>query len=407
VECRVLHFLIEGTSAVRCTGIPRFLCFTGNPVVSCNLKSNYTAQLHSHATMAKVRAFLVFSLVLALDALELSRRKLIRDGVVLSSGGVLVFPKAAEAARGAAELDFEYYMRDLVGGNQKVGNILPSPPPDLPPPREVTNPLRDLLLNNACTVDCLTTLALVEVVLSTGPPGPPEDPRQLEKDIEKSVRFYRENSKRSFFSRAPWKEESVSDQYYFDLTSYALWRTAADMLPNFRDRDTFVRKLGRFLYSNALKYELLRSNPIKGSLVGSKGSMTELLDLFTTNGFCHSYRIGESFKKDEDQKPNFDKFDDDAVASGASVDCLVSIFEPATLGASLQITGEQSRFAPDFVGTTLAAMWESAGIQSSWESFFVDPKYRPNPKGESVIAASIPYALFPLGLTSILRLLSE
>lgn len=355
----------------------------------------------------RVNAFLVLSLVLGIDTLEVSRRKLLH-GVTWGSGGFLAFPKAAEAARGAAELDLEYYMRDLVGGNQKEGNILPSPRPTLPPPRKIKDPLRGLLLNNACTVDCLTTLALVEVVLSSGPPGPREDPRQLERDIEKSVRLYRENAKRSFYSRAPWKEEDVSDQYYFDLTTYALWRTAADQLPNFKDRDTFVRKIGRFIYNNALTYGLLRTKPKKGSLVGSVRCMTELLDLFTSNGFCKGYRIGEAFKNKEDQRPIFDELDDDAVVSGTSVDCLVSIFEPATLGASLQITGEQSRFAPDFVGATLAAMWETGGFQSSWETLFVDPVYRPNPKGEFVTAGPILYAQVPLILTRILsRLLSE
>jgi hypothetical protein len=67
------------------------------------------------------------------------------------------------------------------------------------------------------------------------------------------------------------------------------------------------------------------------------------------------------------------------MAAGGAVDCLVSIYEPSTLGASLQITGEQSRFGPDFVGTTLAALWEATGVRSSWETFFVDPKCCPNP----------------------------
>jgi hypothetical protein len=333
--------------------------------------------------MANVRACLVLSLGFSVDALSVSRRQLIRDGVVLSSGGVLVVrPTASEAARGAAELDLEYYLRDLVGGNSKGGNVLPSKSPPLPPPRKLTDPLRNLLLNDACTVDCLSTLALVEVVLRSSPPGPPEDPRQLEKDIEKSVKAYREKAKRSFYSRAPWNEESVSDQYYFDLTSYALWRTAADLLPNYKDRDTFVRRLGRFVYKNALGYNLLRTRPIKkASLVGTIDSTVEILDLFTTSGFCKGYRLGEDFKKKDDQRPVFDELDDNALTGGARVDCLVSVFEPATLGASLQITGEQSRFVPDFVGATLAAMWETAEIQSSWETFFVDPEYRPNPKG--------------------------
>jgi len=284
--------------------------------------------------------------------------------------------------RGAAELDFEYYMRDLVGGNKVEGNVLPSKAPSVPPPREVKDPLRSLLLNDSCSQDCLSVLALIEVVLEAMPPGPEEDPRQLEREIQKSVNGYRNKARKSFFARAPWKVESVSDQYYFDLTSYALWRTAADLLPNFRNRDKFIRRLGRFTYQNCRKYKVLTAKPFKkGSLVGTKDSVVEILDLYAESGFCKGYRLGESVKRKEDELPLFDELDDDAVASGLSVDCLVSVFEPATLGASLQLTGEQSRFAPDFVGATLAAMWEAAGIQSSWETFFVDPEYRPNPKG--------------------------
>lgn len=357
---------------------------------------------NSDRTMAKRRASLFLSLVLSLDALAVSRRQLLRDGAVLTSGAALVVPEAASAARGAAELDFEYYMRDLVGGNQREGNVLPSQPPYMPPPRTVTDPLRNLLLNDDCNVDCLSVLALVEVAFRSSPPGPPEDPRRIEMDIEKSVHSYREKAKRSFYSRAPWKNEHVSDQYYFDLTSYALWRTAADLLPNYRDRDTFVRTLGRFIYENALKYELLQTRPITtGSLVGTTACVVEILDLFTANGFCKGYRVGQDFKKKEDQRPVFDELDDDALRGGASVDCLVSVFEPATLSASLQITGEQSRFAPDFVSATLAAMWETAGVKSSWESFFVDPEYRPNPKGAftnchircGTISDAVPYPM--------------
>lgn len=63
------------------------------------------------------------------------------------------------------------------------------------------------------------------------------------------------------------------------------------------------------------------------------------------------------------------------------MDVLVTVRQPATLGASLQITGEQSRFAPDFVGPTLAALWQDvAGLSATWETYFVDSTYRPNPK---------------------------
>jgi hypothetical protein len=327
---------------------------------------------------------LLFSWALSIDAFSVSRRLILRHGVLLTGGAVVLIPTCANSIRGAAELDLEYYIRDLVGGNRKEGNILPTKAPAPHPPRRVSDPLQNLLLNDDCNVDCLTALALVETIFQFSPPGPPEDPRRIELDIERSVKSYRDKAKKSFYVRAPWMEEHVTDQYYFDLTSYALWRTAADLLPSYVARDAFVRKLGRFIYENALKYKLLTRPAGKtadGSVLRTIGQMEELLGLFKANGFCSDYRIGEAVRTKQDERPVFDEFDDKALASGATVDCLVSVFDPATLGASLQITGEQSRFAPDFVGATLAAMWESEGYQATWEAFFVDPTYRPNPKG--------------------------
>mmetsp|Transcript_4885 Transcript_4885/g.10769 ORF Transcript_4885/g.10769 Transcript_4885/m.10769 type:complete len:111 (+) Transcript_4885:2-334(+) len=92
-----------------------------------------------------------------------------------------------------------------------------------------------------------------------------------------------------------------------------------------------------------------------------------------------SYRLGG---EDESRRGRyvFDELDDDDIKSGSTVDCLASIYEPAVLSSALQITGEGSRFSPDFVGSTMAAVWEEAGIKASYESYFVDPVYRPNPK---------------------------
>jgi hypothetical protein len=328
-------------------------------------------------TMAAIALLLL--ILPSTDGLSLSRRKLLRNGILAGSGGILLSPDTANAARGAFELDMEYYVRDLVGGNSKEGNVLPSAPPIRSAPRTLSDPLLSLLLNDDCSSACLSTLALVQAVQQ----ATKRDEKSIETDIQQRVRDYRAKSSRSFSTGAPWQVEHVSDQYYFDLTAYALWRTAADLLPNYLDRDRFVRSLGRLIYAKARADGILRQpQPKKDSLAGSVASMTELLDAFTSAKFCKGYRIGEQSKdKKEEEKPIvFDELDDDALASGLSVDCLVSVFEPATLGASLQITGEQSRFAPDFVAAALAAVWETAGVQSSWETFFVDPEYRPNPK---------------------------
>ena len=312
-------------------------------------------------------------------------------------------PQPALAARGAAELDLEFYVRDLVGGNKKEGNILPSAPPVVSPPRTLQGPLLPLLLNDDCSSACIPTQALIELLSNT---NSNKSASSLEKMIQDSVNGYRERTSRSFASRSPWKDEHVSDQYYFDFTSYALWRTAADMIPNYTNRDIFVRSVGRKLYQQIRSNNLIRASPkAAGSSGGSSGTkqplqdslqdIIQVLDLFQSSGFCKGYRIRTqdtdivtTGKNDNNSDKVFDELDEDSLLSGMSVDCLVSIYEPATLGASLQITGEQSRFSPDYIGPTLAAIWEEGSahgggdvkITSSWETLFVDPVYRPNPK---------------------------
>jgi len=202
----------------------------------------------------------------------------------------------------------------------------------------------------------------------------------------------RERTKKSFLTKAPWKEEDISDQYYFDFTIYALWKTAAQMIENVQNRDRFMRNIGRLLISKLEKENLLTPSLLvqqkgqskdNGVLVGSIPAIMEVLNIFKTSKYCKNFRIRSSDNAGsvDDDVPVFDELDDESLGMVGTTNCLVSIYEPAVLGASLQLNGENSRFAPDFVGTSLAAVWERyGGIRTTWDVFFVDPEYRPNPK---------------------------
>lgn len=273
-------------------------------------------------------------------------------------------PDAANAAQGAAEYDLEYYMRDLFQGNPKQGTRAVSSAPPPPPPRVLKGPLLPLLLNDEL-LSCIPVKVLSNLLPNNN------------QAIEDKIQTIRTAASRSFQSKAPWNEEHVTDQYYFDLTSYALWKTAAELLPDYKMRDTFARTIGRDIYNNSPLFANKATKNNVAPLTSTIATMTEILDLFNSTQYCTSYRIGGD---DAAATAVFDELDDDDLANDVAVNCLISIYNPATLGASLQITGEQSRFIPEYVGTTLAAMWESVGIKASYETYFVDPEYRPNPK---------------------------
>jgi hypothetical protein len=318
--------------------------------------------------MAKRRLLFLLASARALEISTFpSRRIVIQHAVAGFTVMARPYPGNAVQARGAAELDLEYYARDLVLGNPKEGSIQQSRSLELPPPRTLKEPLLSLLLSKDAT--CVPAEALL---------------RELKvndyDDILRKVDDYRAKSERSFYARAPWKEASLSDQYYFDLSSYAHWRTLADVLPDYRTRDRFARQVGRLLLEKLRAVGLLEESDPPNSLVDSVGCVERVLSIFVTSQFCKGFRVGESTTIADAAVPFFDSYDDEALQGGATVNCLVSVFEPATLGASLQITAEQSRFTPEYVAPTLAAMWESVGIHVTWETFFVDNEYRPNPK---------------------------
>ena len=286
-------------------------------------------------------------------------------------------PCAASAARvkGAAEYDLEYYLRDLVKGNNKEGNLPVSSAPPSPPPRTLS-PFMKLILDDQCTAqsDTCTSIAINELsklIPSTSPT-----------DISTSIIEFRSKVMPSFYARAQWSEESILDQYYFDVTSYALYRIAAEKIPSdYALRNQWIRNVGRAIYDELIRQKhVISPQPSQRTLSKSIPTLLQILDFFDDANFIKGYRLGE--KNDVRSGKNvFDSYDDDDIQSGLSVNCLVSLFRPATLGASLQITGEGSRFSPDFLGCTLAAFWEKElSLSAEYETYFVDEEYRPNPK---------------------------
>jgi hypothetical protein len=275
-------------------------------------------------------------------------------------------------------------------GNKPEGNLPASNAPPVPPPRTLQQQLLSLLLDDELT----SCIPIQELSKSSGAPIT---------EICTRIKEFRTKVEPAFISRYPWKESVVSDEYYFDCTVYSLWKVAAFYIQDYTKRDVFVRNIGRQLLNELTSKELLSKESIavlntKGpSLTETIPVVNEILNIYQQHGFCSGFRLGEKNDEVRSGLQVFDELDNQEIDDGGSVNALVSVFNPATLGASLQITGEGSRFAPDFIGPTLAAVWEKVGvggkggrIEVGWESYFVDPVYRPNPK---VSANNVPAKL--------------
>lgn len=280
---------------------------------------------------------------------------------------------AAVKAKGAAEYDLEFYMRNLVkGNNDREGNIQATTPPPLPPTRNLAigsnTSFITSIINDELNSDCIAIRTLSQIT------------KVPNEEIAQMIREFREKFAKAFGTRAKWQKESVTDEYYFDLTCYSLYRTAAVLIPSdYKLREEWVKLLGKEIYSNIKKYSTTNKEP--KTLTESIPVMVDILEAFKGNNFISTYRLGD---KNDDFRTGlnvFDSYDNEDIDSGLTVNCLISLLRPATLTSSLQIVGEGSRFMPEFIGTTIAAMWrKEMGLKVDYETYFVDEEYRPNPK---------------------------
>jgi hypothetical protein len=260
-----------------------------------------------------------------------SRREILRNALLFqtttTAAAVGISPNPAHAARGAAELDLEYYLRDLLGGNKPEGNVEASRPPAKRPPRTLGEPLSQLLLNDNFTAKAVPVAVLAKMVQSRSTSEKSFD--RIVEEVQSRSQETRERVSRSFYARSPWDTANVRDEYFFDVSAYALWRTAADLLPNYADRDAFVRRVGKVLYREMIQSGILPAQSTKkgGGIVATVASVQEVLQVFVDNNFCQSYRLGSEAptsttrgnkKKKEDQAEPVvvvDELDDEVLLS--------------------------------------------------------------------------------------------
>ena len=253
-------------------------------------------------------------------------------------------PVASNAAQGAAEYDLEFYIRNLMkGNNDKEGNIQASVPPPLPASRTLTNnsdsSLVQSILNDELNGDCIALRTLSKVT------NVPVD------EISEMVKAYRTKFSKSFGTRAKWQQDLIIDEYYFDLTCYSLYRTAAALMPSdYKMRDRWVKLLGEEIY-NVIAGRVTVKKPSK--LTETIPIMVQILDCFQSNSFVSSFRLGD---KNDDFRTGlniFDSYDDEDVDAGLTLNCLISLIRPATLTSSLQLLEEEVALCLNLLGRRL------------------------------------------------------
>ena len=282
-----------------------------------------------------------------------------------SSGPAFIAPPPASAARGAAELDAEFYARSLL-------RLPPSPPVAAappPPPRPLDEPLAAALLESAAAAVAESLGVEIDAVTQRAAALRPslavEYERTLSGGAFGGASGYEASSSTTRATR-------IRDQFDFDLALLAIFSQLSSARPTAERAAAARAALGdRLLAQLAPRCvpPLPAACRAGAPLSELCGGLRRLLAALQSAGYLASYKLDDTdvddalWRRADDLSPTR---------------LVVTLGEPASLGAALQLNG--GRVAPGLAAPVLAAYLRSCGARlKTQEEYFIDDTYRPNP----------------------------
>jgi len=285
---------------------------------------------------------------------SLSRRKTVANLITASLLAVGVFGgsyparAASEKVWGAAELDFLMY---ICGATGKF----------CPAKTKVTvEPARTVDATFASAVAAFPGSVLVQ---NFGIPA-----GKLTSAVEEESKFYLAE----FQKRIIFDPQDLSNQYSFDFNAYLTYLAIAKLLPDPGKQAQFQKKLGDkvlgALAERGAKIEVVDARRGQRELDTVVQGCKSILETFAAINFISKFSVDTS-----DIDASYFSPDGPPTSFSFTFDA------PATLQAMLQMSGEGTRFKPDYVGIALGSYFAQCSIAADYASYFVDTQYRPNP----------------------------
>lgn len=262
------------------------------------------------------------------------------SGLVLFPAALVFFTRRdpVHAAQGAAEMDMEYYIRNVFNlqsdQKAKVRTVFKSP-------RMIDSTFAD-----AVQTRIMNLL------------GPTFSLKDFDTNIASSLPSFREF--------APIVHEDNSDQYYFDLRMYCIYKQAAQILITSEERVRFRNLVGDRVLDLIMAGIPVRKATNQEEI--AKG-IELLLDFFQKSGQISSYVFDSSDFGDQE-------FADKSFQQRMPISTTIQLKEPCTVLSFIQGVKENTFFHPDIIGTTLVSYLHYCGFGGRYEDYLLDNFYR-------------------------------
>lgn len=253
------------------------------------------------------------------------------------------------SARGAFEMDAEFYLRNLVGGIGGGGTEARRP--IYRSPRVMDGAAAARVLGIAQE----EIAALAHVSVAT-----------LRANVSAQLPLYL-----PFFRQfAPIVSESLSDQYFFDLSAYLSYLQAQTLIP-----DSETRLLLRNRVGDRVLDWLVEGGSVPRPSLGRRDAavaaegLKAILRAFEKTGLVGSFAFDAEDMLDA-------AYTEDLFGADMPLSLQITLNEPATLLGAVQMAASDTRFRPDILGAALLRYLVGQGFAVSVEDYLMDNFYR-------------------------------
>ena len=250
--------------------------------------------------------------------------------------------KAWANTKGAFELDLEYYMNDLL----KRDNINKNEQLFFPSPRKLN-------LSIATDIYEIIVSSIEQVALI----------RNLNDIVDKKL----ETELNKFRAFVPIQAQVLSDQYYFDIRLFSLYKYIYDKVPNSVTRvlirEEVAKNIGNYIIPMKSP-KVVDSNP----LIKTSEDIEKVLQFYKSIGFIGEY----TYNKDDVIDDNLSNYN-----TGYPISTNIVLTRPVGLIPFLTFEkDENTLFHPELYGSVLKYVGELNGVKFTFEDYLLDEYYR-------------------------------
>ena len=267
----------------------------------------------------------------------------------------LCLPSSAFAAKGAFEMDAEFYLDNILNRNSAKKTQI-----------KKDKDYRKPIYKTPRKIDRNTAISIIERIEKSICALSPK-PLSIT-DLRKNVALNMPATLIFFKKFVPIVCEDLSDQYYFDINLYLLYKEAEIVMSDSEKRVKFRKEVGESIL------ELIPSSKIANS--ASNINMKEVAaGIQNVLNFFVKTRIISSYEFDQNDFAD-DIFANQSFDQKLPISFQITLKEPANLLSFLEGYSANNFFHPEIFATTIAAYLRKIGFYSKFEDYLLDNYYR-------------------------------